>query len=41
VVYARMRQVDAARGMARRALELEPDNPRCKRFYEQIQKVPR
>jgi tetratricopeptide (TPR) repeat protein len=41
VVYARMKQFDAARKLARRALELAPDNPQCKRFHEQMERAPR
>jgi tetratricopeptide (TPR) repeat protein len=37
VIYARMRQFDAAKRMAQRALELAPDEPRCRRFYEQME----
>jgi tetratricopeptide (TPR) repeat protein len=39
--YARMKQFDAARKAAQRALELAPDNPLCKQFYEQMQRTPR
>ncbi len=40
-VYAQMRQFDAARKLAERALELAPDNPLCKEFHEQMERVPR
>jgi len=39
--YARMRQFEAARKASQRALELAPDNPLCKQFYEQMQRAPK
>ncbi len=41
IIYARMRQFEAARKAAQRALELAPDNPQCKKFHEQMERAPR
>jgi tetratricopeptide (TPR) repeat protein len=36
MIYARLKQWDAARLNARRALELAPDDQQCRQFYEQL-----
>jgi tetratricopeptide (TPR) repeat protein len=36
MTYAQLRQFDAARSEAKRAVELAPDNERCREFYRQL-----